>query len=181
MDFQIKKLCIENISHINIANQPFQIIGKLKLYFSDGVWHFEEVLSEMVTEKQYPNYDGADAEDYISSVDRIAYLACDGDKCVGQILLAKAWNGYAHIEDISVAEEYRGQGIGTALLSKAEEWAKEQGLFALSLECQDNNVLASRFYKKNGFHIGGVNTDLYRMLGKPYEDEIAVFWYKKFR
>ncbi|MBR6556853.1 MAG: GNAT family N-acetyltransferase [Clostridia bacterium] len=177
----IKKLNTENISHLNIANQPFQIIGKLKLSYSGGVWYSEEVLSETVTEKQYPNYDGANAEDYISSADRIAYLAYDGDTCVGQILLAKTWNGYAHIEDISVAADYRGQGIGTTLLAKAEEWAKEQRFFALSLECQDNNVLASRFYKKNGFHIGGVNTDLYRMLGKPFADEVAVFWYKHVR
>ena len=98
---------------------------------------------------------------------------------VGQILIAKTWNDYAHIEDISVAEAYRGQGIGTMLLGKAETWAKTNNLNALSLECQDNNVLASRFYKKNGFVIGGVNTELYAMLGEPYASETAVFWYNK--
>lgn len=105
-------------------------------------------------------------------------LAYDDGECVGQILLAKTWNKYAHIENISVARAYRGQKIGSALLAKAEEWAKANRLDALSLECQDNNVLASRFYKKNGFCIGGVNTGLYSQLGEPYASETAVFWYK---
>lgn len=168
----------ENKHDLNLPNQPFEIIGHLDIRFTDGKWHYEEVLSETVTKKQYPNYDGADADDYINSDDRAAYLVYDGEKCVAQILLARTWNGYAHIEDISVAAAYRGQSIGTSLLAKAEEWAREKNLSALSLECQDNNILASRFYQKNGFRIGGVNTKLYSMLGKPYASETAVFWYK---
>ena len=174
----IVELIAENKMDLNKANQPFDVIGRLDIKFEKGKWSYTEVLSDTVKSKQYPNYDGAEATDYISSPDRIAYLAYDGERCVAQIMIAKTWNRCAHIEDISVAKAYRGQGIGTELLAKAEEWAKANGLCALSLECQDNNVLASRFYKKNGFNIGGVNTKLYSQLGEPYASEAAVFWYR---
>ena len=175
----IQRLTAENKSDLNIPNEPFDVIGRLEIHFDGGEWHSEEVLSAAKAEKQYPNYDGAGTDDYINADDRAAYLVYDGEKCIGQILLALTWNRYAHIEDISVAVAYRGQGIGTKLLEKAAEWAKEKKLLALSLECQDNNILASRFYMKNGFKIGGMNTRLYSMLGEPYSSEKAVFWYKE--
>ena len=175
---KIVEITTANKKDLNKANQRFDIIGRLDIKFENGKWSYCEVLSDTVSRKQYPNYDGAAVEDYISSENRIAYLAYDGDNCVGQILIAKTWNNYAHIEDISIAEAHRGQGIGSKLIAKSELWAKANHLHGLSLECQDNNVLASRFYKKNGFTIGGVNTELYSMLGKPYASELAVFWYK---
>lgn len=175
---KIERYTQENKQDLNKANQPFHIIGRLKLYCNDGQWSYDEVLFDKAIKKQYPNYDGAKADDYINSNDRAAFLAYEDNLCVGQILLARAWNKYAHIEDISVSEDYRGKGIGGALLKTAEKWANENGLYAMSLECQDNNIWASRFYKKKGFFIGGVNTRLYSMLGELYENETAVFWYK---
>ena len=174
----IVELTADNASDLHKANQPFDVMGRLDLKFENGKWSCAEELFEAVNSKQYPNYDGAEAEDYISSADRIAYLAYEDGRCVGQVLLAKTWNGYAHVEDISVARAFRGRGIGRALLEKAEAWAMKNQLDALSLECQDNNLLASRFYRQNGFEIGGVNTRLYAMLAEPYASETAVFWYK---
>lgn len=175
---EIVKISNENYTDLHKANQPFTIIGRLEITFTNGHFAYREQLSEIHTRKHYPDYDGATADDYIESNDRAAYFAyCDGN-CVGQLLLAKTWNGYAHIEDISVAENYRGNGVGSALLNQAYQWAEEQQLSVFSIECQDNNIVASRFFQKNGFSIGGVNTELYKQLGKPYADETAVFWYK---
>lgn len=175
---EIRRLTEDNQRDLYVSNTPFAVIGKLRVTFADGSWHTEEVLSETVMEKQYPNYDGAMAKDYLRDGDRAAYLAYSEGACVGQILLAKSRNGYAHIEDLCVTTARRGQGVGTALLETAEAWAREKGLEAFSLECRDNNVLASRFFKKHGFSVGGVNTALYAHLGKPYDTETALFWYK---
>ena len=177
---KIEKLTLDNKHDLHTPNQPFDVIGCLELCFEKGKWSYCEVLSGTVTKKQYPDFDGALAEDYIKGNGRGAYLVYVEEKCVGQILLSKSWNKYAQIEDISVAQEYRGQGIGTALIKKAEEWAENNRLSALSAECQDNNILASRFLQKNGFMIGGVNTELYSALGEQYSTETAVFWYKAF-
>ena len=175
---EIVKISNENHTDLHKANQPFTIIWRLEITFANGHFACREQLSETPTRKQYPDYDGATAKEYIDSDNRAAYLAYCAGKCVGQILLAKTWNGYAHIEDISVAENYRSNGVGSALLNQAYQWAEEQQLSVFSIECQDNNIAASRFFLKNGFTIGGVNTELYKQLGKPYADETAVFWYK---
>ena len=175
--FNIVEMTNENKFSLHCANQPFDIIGRLDIRFNNGEWESSEVLFDTITRKQYPNYNGTDTNDYINTNDRKTYFAFNGSECVGQILLSKSWNGYAHVEDLSVSEAFRCKGVGTLLLSKACEWAKDNGLSALSLECQDNNLYASRFLSKNGFVIGGVNTELYAMLGEPYASETAVFWY----
>lgn len=167
----------ENKKDLHVANQPFDVIGRLRLRLEDGVFLAEEVLCQTTTQKHYPNYDGATAEDYITSPDRAAFLAYLDGECVGQILLATSWNKYVRMEDLIVAARFRGQGVGTALLGKAKEWAREKGCEALSAECQDNNILAARFLKKRGFFIGGVDAALYKRLGQTYENETALFWY----
>ena len=108
-------------------------------------------------------------------------MAYSDTECVGQIVLRKDWNKYAFVEDICVSKSNRGQGVGTALLQKAIEWAKEKKLHGLALETQDNNLLACRFYSKCGFVvIGAVNTMLYKNFQKPWSDATAIFWYLKF-
>ncbi|WP_258013807.1 hypothetical protein [Paenibacillus polymyxa] len=48
----------------------------------------------------------------------------------------------------------------------------------LTLETQDVNLLACRFYLKNGFEIRAVDTMLYS--NSKYKDEKAIFFYSKF-
>ncbi len=63
-------------------------------------------------------------------------------------------------------------------MGQALEWAKENKYAGLMLETQDVNVQACRFYAKNGFVIGAVDTMLYS--NTPAAGEYAIFWYFKF-
>ena len=177
MALSIEPLTRETAHLLHAANQPFSVIGRLRFAMLDGEWRTREELFDRPVQKKYPNFDGATAEDYLRGEGHAAFLAFDNGECVGQVLLSRGWNRVAVVEDLSVAQLRRGQGIGTRLVQKAWEWAAEMGLMALSAECQDNNLLANRFFANMGFEIGGVNTHLYRYLGIPYEREAAVFWY----
>ena len=177
---EIVRLTRQRIGDVHSANQPFDLIGRLLLRFENGKWLTEEELSSTGVQKIYPDYDGARPEEYLDNPDRALFLAYEGEECIGQVLLRHTWNGYAHIEDLSVASAWRGKGVGTALFNKAIQWGQECFLEGVSLECQDNNLLASRFFLKMGMEIGGVNTHLYRHLGKPFDEEIALFWYLDF-
>ena len=170
------KISQQNFVDINKANQPFEIIGKIKPTFANGVWTYTEEIYEHSRMKAYPN-DTWDYGAYIDNPDKTIFLAYSGTECVGQIILKRDWNKYAFIEDICVAKSTRGQGVGTGLIQKAIEWAKNSNLTGLALETQDNNLLACRFYAKCGFVIGAVNTMLYKNLDN---DEFAVFWYLTF-
>lgn len=41
---EIVKIAQHNLADINKANQPFEIIGKIKPTFSDGIWTYTEEL-----------------------------------------------------------------------------------------------------------------------------------------
>lgn len=58
----------------------------------------------------------------------------------------------AHIENIVVDENCRGQGIGHALMAEAEKCAREWGAVHLNLLCWDFNDGAHHFYESLGMH-----------------------------
>jgi GNAT superfamily N-acetyltransferase len=53
------------------------------------------------------------------------------------------------VQYLSVAEEVRGQGLGEALIERAEAWGRQQGLGGMWLETFD--FQAPDFYRKLGF------------------------------
>jgi ribosomal protein S18 acetylase RimI-like enzyme len=50
-----------------------------------------------------------------------------------------------------VAREWRGRGVGSALVAAAIEWARERGLHKLSLGVFAHNTAAVALYHKFGF------------------------------
>ena len=59
---------------------------------------------------------------------------------------------HGHVADLIVAEGREGQGIATALLAKAEEWARAKGYDWLGIAVFEDNVRAEKLYQKFGFH-----------------------------
>ena len=173
----IVPLSRENFGDVNRANQAFDVIGRLVPCLRDGQWSFTEELFPEPYPKAYEDDSQEFFARHMDAPDKGVYLAYLGDGCVGQLVLKADWNGYGFIEDICVARDCRGQGVGSALIEKAKEWARERELSGLALETQDNNLLACRFYQRQGFRLGGVNTLLYRNFHNP---ETALFWYLLF-
>jgi ribosomal protein S18 acetylase RimI-like enzyme len=57
----------------------------------------------------------------------------------------------AHVADIVVAPKAAGQGVGSALIAYAEEWARAGGFAMLTLNVFTANRLARDLYRKLGF------------------------------
>ena len=53
----------------------------------------------------------------------------------------------AWIEDMVIREQFRGQGVGKALLEKAKDWAKTKGAKRVQLIADADNAAALNFYK----------------------------------
>ena len=64
---------------------------------------------------------------------------------------------------IAVDEDWRGRGIGTALLHAAEDWARDRGFDTLELDVADPNRDARRLYERLGY--GLVAHTLVKPLG----------------
>jgi ribosomal protein S18 acetylase RimI-like enzyme len=58
---------------------------------------------------------------------------------------------HAHISVIATAASAEGTGVGTALLTCAEEWSRTRGMTLLTLNVFDANARAKRFYERAGF------------------------------
>lgn len=56
-----------------------------------------------------------------------------------------------NIHDLAVIPEWRGRGVGRALLGAAEERARGLGCCRLTLEVQDDNARARALYRSFGF------------------------------
>jgi len=177
MTAEIIELNETNKHYHNQSNEPFDVFGRLVVTFKENEWHYTEKLFHESKTKHYDDEE-INLEDYISNDNRVIFFALEDDTLLGQITLRRHWNKYCYIDDIAVKSAARKKGVGTSLLNKAEEWARNRGLSGFMLETQDINLGACRFYIKNGFHLGGVDIMLY----ENYENkaEKALFWYKKF-
>lgn len=56
-----------------------------------------------------------------------------------------------NVHDLAVVPEWRGKGIGRALLAAAQEHALRRGCGKLTLEVQDSNHRARALYQRFGF------------------------------
>jgi ribosomal protein S18 acetylase RimI-like enzyme len=56
-----------------------------------------------------------------------------------------------NVHDLAVLPEWRGRGVGRALLAAAEDRARQRGCCKLTLEVQDSNRRALQLYERFGF------------------------------
>jgi len=58
---------------------------------------------------------------------------------------------YGYVSDLVVLSSHRGQGYGTALLQRAEEYARQHGMTALKIQVLARNPQAISVYQHAGF------------------------------
>jgi len=68
---------------------------------------------------------------------------------------------FGYLEDLFVAEELRGQGIGTQLINTVINEAKQIGCYKLELNTQLENKGAQELYKRIGFENLGLEFKMY--------------------
>ena len=89
-------------------------------------------------------------------------------KIVGAVWV-RVMDDYGHIDDeipsfaMSLYEEYRNMGIGTALMRDMLEFLKNKGYKQTSLSVQKANY-ATRMYQKAGFQVVKENEEEYIMV-----------------
>lgn len=70
---------------------------------------------------------------------------------------------YVYFDDISVTAEYRGQGVGTALIRTAEKYSAQTGINAVVFHVEKNNTKAFSLYERLGYRIFRDDGDRYLM------------------
>ena len=91
---------------------------------------------------------------YIADHSAIVYCAFLEDKIVGFLwAYIRRFMGKTriHVDEFVVSHEYRGQGIGKALLKKLEERAASEGIREIELLVSLSSASGLAFYQANGF------------------------------
>jgi len=162
---------------LDLLPQPqeaFQVIGRLVATYDGKEWSTSEVLLDTPYMYTYPSEEYDPAE-YVDSPTAAAFLAISNGMRIGSIRVSRRWNRNAFINDLMVDAAYRRHGVGRLLMDAAVRWGKENGLHGISLETQDSNLLACRFYLKYGFKLGAVDCHIYDAFQN--RDESALFFY----
>lgn len=106
--------------------------------------------------------------DFGKNDDDIGLVAEANKKVIGAVW-ARIMNDYGHIDNdtpslaISLYEDYRGMGIGTALMKEMLRILTDKGYKQASLAVQKANY-AVKMYKKVGFDVVDENEEEYIML-----------------
>lgn len=58
---------------------------------------------------------------------------------------------HGHLSVLAVSEQCEGQGVGSALVAAAENWARARGSDRLTLHAMVNNARARALYERRGF------------------------------
>jgi RimJ/RimL family protein N-acetyltransferase len=99
------------------------------------------------------------------------FVAVADDEIVGSVHVERSRHGFGEF-GMAVAREWRGRGVGSALLATAIEWARQQGLHKLSLGVFAHNAAAIALYRKFGFVEEGRRVKQYRRTSGELWDSI---------
>jgi ribosomal protein S18 acetylase RimI-like enzyme len=100
-------------------------------------------------------------------------VAVAGAEIIGSLVLEPSRHGFGEI-GMAVAREWRGRGVGSALLAAAIEWARDRGLHKLSLGVFAHNMAAIELYRKFGFVEEGRRIKQYRRASGELWDAIEM-------
>ena len=102
------------------------------------------------------------------SCDDIMLIAKDNEKIIGCASLSRLPRRMKHRGDfaVSVAKEYWNQGIGSRLLCKVLEYAKENAFEIIDLQVRSDNSGAIHLYEKYGFQKIGTHPAFFKIYGE---------------
>ncbi len=101
-------------------------------------------------------HDGSPAEAHSAEADEALFVAeLDGQPagCAYLVTLVDYFNErpHAHLSVLAVTAAAEGKGVGSALLDRAEAWARERGSDRLTLSALVTNSRARALYERRGF------------------------------
>ncbi len=97
----------------------------------------------------------------------ICFIAEDDGKPVAYIAARPREFGYRksryfEVDNMGTIPTYRSKGLGSMLITKVRQWAKEQGYDRLFVNTYFFSSKAVKFYKENGFQ--EIDLDLFMQL-----------------
>ena len=110
---------------------------------------------------------------------RLFFVACvgdDDDEVAGWVHLdlpETEFLSHTAVLTVGLRDDYRGNGIGSALLERGVEWARDHGFEKLYNSVPETNERAISFLEDHGWETEAVRTGHYKIDG-DYVDELMM-------
>ena len=116
---------------------------------------FIEMLKTIYKTDDVKGYDEGYLDRYFADKENVILVAESDSEVIGFISVEvhREEHEYIYLDDFSVSESKRGNGIGNELLKEAEEYGKSVRVFASLLHVEKSNERAFNFYKRNGYSV----------------------------
>ena len=102
------------------------------------------------------------------------YVALSGETVVGFLYVQYyAWNQLCQIQGLAVDPEFQRQGIASALVARAEDFAKTKRARGIYVDTPTLNSGGRKFYEDVGYQFGYI-------MPRYYEDTLDGVTYQKF-
>ncbi|MCB5178818.1 GNAT family N-acetyltransferase [Streptomyces antimicrobicus] len=166
----------EDAEAIEALDGSFTTSTVFEVTVSGDGFAFREVPVDPPLVKVFPEDDGDDGEGADGEDDgsrTFVAVGTDGGLAGFAAVSYSPWNRRLTIEDIEVAADHRGRGVGRALMGRAVDFARERGAGHLWLEVTNVNAPAIHAYRRMGFAFCGLDTALYQ--GTDSEGEHALY------
>ena len=108
-----------------------------------------------------------------SSTIACSIVAVTDGQIIGMIHVEVSRHGFGEF-GMLVDRDWRGSGVGSALLQAAIDWARAQGLHKLCLEVFPHNTAAIALYRKYGFVEEGRRVRQYRRTSGELWDSLVM-------
>ena len=127
---------------------------------------FIEMLNAIYHTQDVNGYETGYLDKYWTQGEDTVYVAEDND-VVAYLAVEVHREGekeYVYLDDLSVAEKYRSQGIGSALIHEAEGYAKDIGIQHILFHVEKSNTKAFQLYERLGYKVYRDDGNRYMMI-----------------
>jgi len=138
------------------TKEDFDAVGKIfaeeNQFHADLVPEIIQVTDPIMTHEWFG--------EVLSNPSKRLFVAVVGSELVGVVLAEIRTNvddpiftprKYIFVDELSVAESHRGQGIGRLLMERIYQLANAQDICAIELQVWERNIPAVDFYEKIGY------------------------------
>ncbi|MEU9674983.1 GNAT family N-acetyltransferase [Streptomyces parvus] len=170
--YEIRTATPEDTGLVEALDGSFTTATVFRVEMAENGFTLRETPVDPPLTKVFPEgEDDDEAEEDGSKEGNPTFLAVAPDgSLAGFVSVTYArWNRRLTIEDIEVAPGHRGRGVGRALMSRAEEFARERGAGHIWLEVTNINAPAIHAYRRMGFSLCGLDTSLYEFTASAGE------------
>ncbi|MFD9633021.1 GNAT family N-acetyltransferase [Streptomyces violascens] len=164
----------EDTKAIRALDGSFTTSTIFEVFVSQHGFALREIPVDPPLTKVFPDDEPDDDEDDEDSGSRtFVAVGVDGNLAGFVAVSYSPWNRRLVVEDIEVAPQHRGRGVGRALMGRAVEFARECGAGHVWLEVTNVNAPAIHAYRRMGFAFCGLDTSLY--AGTASDGEQALY------